>query len=150
MDQSLAAVVAHGLLNSLAVVAGSMLTLGKAWDRIDCAHRDELVDLALTQAECMADGLEALPPTARHRVANNLFVLRGVVQTMKAEGAYLDAADRGRLFEVVSRQSQQASEVLEHVARALPDEVLILLDRLDSDRDRDRDRAHAHAHAAVL
>jgi len=134
MDESVSAVLAHGLLNSLAVVNGGMHTLGKAWHGLAEEQRREIGELALSQAELLADGLDALPPTARHRVANNVFVIKGVCETLKTEGRYLDDADRAHLFEVVARQSRQASEVLEHVVRALPDDVLVLLDRLDDER----------------
>lgn len=134
MNESLAAVVSHGLLNSLGVVAGGMYTLGRAWERLPDERRAELGELALSQADVMADAVEALPPTARHRVSNNLFVIRGVCQTVLSDGRHLDESDRARLFDVVARQSAQATEVLQHVVRALPDDVLELLDRLDDDR----------------
>jgi hypothetical protein len=135
MEDSISAVVAHGLLNSLAVVTGGTSVLARAWDSLSAEKRREVTEMALSQAELMADGLDALPSTARHRLANHLFIVRGVCETLMREGEGLPAADREHLLGVVKRQASQAAVVLEGVARALPAEVQALLSELDDERD---------------
>jgi hypothetical protein len=135
MDDSISAVVAHGLLNSLAVVIGGTAALARAWDELPAQQRRDVIEMALSQAELMADGLEALPSAARHRLANHLFVVRGVCETLMREADLLPAAERADLLGVVQRQGSQAAGVLEGVARALPAEVQALLNELDDRRD---------------
>lgn len=135
MQDSIAAVVAHGLLNSLAVVSGGMSTLDRAWEGLSPDQRTELTESALSQAELMADGLSALPSPAKHRLANHLFVVRGVCETLLREGVFLSPADRGHLLGVVHRQAGYAADVLGGVVRGLPPEVQVVLDRLSDDRD---------------
>lgn len=135
MPDSLAAVVAHGLLNSLSVVRGAMATLARAWDGLSPDQHNDLTESALSQAELMSDALDALSSDARHRLANHLFVVRGVCETMLREGHYVSASDRAHLLGVVERQVRYAEDVLAAVARGLPAEVQVVLDRLDSDRD---------------
>ena len=134
MDDSLAAVLAHGLLNSLTVVRGGVAMLDRVWDGLSESQRHEMAEAALAQAELMADGLEALPSPVRHRLASHLFVVRGVCQTLLNEGRHLDDADRGHLVGVVDRQSASAAVVLQEVVRGLPIDVLAVLDGLDHHR----------------
>jgi hypothetical protein len=136
MEESIAAVIAHGLLNSLAVVQGAIITLATGWDALTQQQRADLAEAALSQAEVMADGLDALPDHARHRLANHLFVLRGACQSLKRDGDALPPGERQHFVGVVKRQTEQAAGVLANVVRALPDGVQSLLNQLDEDRDR--------------
>lgn len=140
MPDSLAAVVAHGLLNSLAVVQG-VTTLGKAWDGLTDDQRSEVTEMALSQAELMADGLDALPSPVKHRLANHLFVVRGACQTLMLEGRHMGRDDRGHLLSVIDRQTALAASVLYDVVRGLPLEVREVLDQLDSDRNSNNSEA---------
>lgn len=137
MDDSLAAVIAHGLLNSLAVVQGGVATLHRVWDGLSVDQRKDMADTALSQAELMADGLEALPSPVRHRLANHLFVVRGVCLTLLAEGCHLDHTDRRHLADVVQRQADHAATVLHEVVRGLPADVLAALDDMGGHRPAD-------------
>jgi len=141
MSDSLAAVVAHGLLNSLSVVKNGAITLAEAWDGLTAEQLDDLTEGVLGQAELMADGLESLPAMARHRLANHLFVLRGACETLMRDGRLLTEADRAELLAVVTRQADFAAGVLHGVVRSLPEEVLILLDSLDDDRNGNPSKA---------
>lgn len=144
MEESIAAVIAHGLLNSLSVVQGAMVTLVTGWDGLSQEMRADLAETALSQAEVMADGLDALPPHARHRLANHLFVLRGACQSLKREGDRLEAGERQHFLDVVRRQTSQVADVLHGVVRALPEGVQVVLDQLDDDRERERAGSEAH------
>ncbi|GAC1378231.1 MAG: hypothetical protein NVSMB4_07840 [Acidimicrobiales bacterium] len=57
---SISGVVAHGLLNSMAVVVGTMTTLADHWPRIDDAARDELLSRGKEQALFVTDTLRDL------------------------------------------------------------------------------------------
>jgi hypothetical protein len=135
MSDSLAAVIAHGLLNSLAVVKNGVVTLTEVWEALSADERATLTEGVLSQAEVMADGLDLLPDMPRHRLANHLFVLRRACETLIRDGRFLSAAERADLLTVVHRQADCAAEVLHGVVRSLPPEVLVVLDGLDDDRD---------------
>ena len=51
------AVVAHGLLNTMALVVGNLSMLGSRWDALPDATRLELVDRAERHARFVADVL---------------------------------------------------------------------------------------------
>lgn len=60
------AVVAHGLLNSMAIIAGAASTLREAWDALDARRRAELLAMIGDQAQHVSDMLgdlaRGLPP----------------------------------------------------------------------------------------
>jgi signal transduction histidine kinase len=67
-SDELAAVVAHGLLNTLTVIGGAAELLRTEWDTIGPSRRDELFALIEVQVGEAADGLRGLvlglPPEA--------------------------------------------------------------------------------------
>jgi hypothetical protein len=60
------AVVAHGLLSSLALINGSAQLLADRWDSLDAARRARLLDTVCTQSgfviEVLKDLARGLPP----------------------------------------------------------------------------------------
>lgn len=46
-----AAVMAHGLLNSMAIIGGAARTLQDSWDALPAEHRDRLLSMIADQAE---------------------------------------------------------------------------------------------------
>ena len=57
---SISGVVAHGLLNSMAVVVGTMTTLADHWPRIDETSRTDLLSRGIEQALFVTDTLRDL------------------------------------------------------------------------------------------
>lgn len=64
VDQT-AAVVAHGLLNSMAVICGAATTLRESWDELDAKARDDLLVMIESQGDhvtaMLADLARGLP-----------------------------------------------------------------------------------------
>ena len=54
------AVVAHGLLNSMAIISGAAATLQDAWDALDEARRQSLFRMITDQARHVTDMLGEL------------------------------------------------------------------------------------------
>lgn len=54
------AVLAHGLLNSMAIISGAAATLQEAWDRLDEARRLNLLRMVTDQATHVSDMLGEL------------------------------------------------------------------------------------------
>lgn len=65
-DDATMAVVAHGLLSSLALINGSAELLSEHWDSLDDARRRKLLDNVCTQStfviEVLKDLARGLPP----------------------------------------------------------------------------------------
>lgn len=61
-----AAVIAHGLLNSMAVISGAAATLREAWDALDGPRRETLLAMITDRARQVTDTLgelaRGLPP----------------------------------------------------------------------------------------
>lgn len=61
-----AAVTAHGLLNSMAIISGAATTLRESWDALDPAGRAVLLGMIVDQAQQVSDTLgelvRGLPP----------------------------------------------------------------------------------------
>lgn len=59
------AVLAHGLLNSMAIISGAAATLREAWDELDDPRRDNLLRMITDQAghvsEMLGDLARGLP-----------------------------------------------------------------------------------------
>lgn len=60
------AVVAHGLLNAMAVIAGTTMTVRRNWDRLDPEKRDAMLATVERQSEfvtgLLQDLVRGLPP----------------------------------------------------------------------------------------
>jgi hypothetical protein len=131
MSDPLAAVLAHGLLNSLAVVDGTALSLRRSWDRLSEEQREEFSRLLLRHSELVADQAADLPGIVAHKLANHIFVVRGVAETIEREGRFLAAEDREHLFDVLLSQSAHSATVLANVVRGLPAGATAVFDELD-------------------
>jgi len=59
------AVLAHGLLNSMAIITGAATTLKDAWDALDASRRESLLRMITDQSthvtEMLADMVRGLP-----------------------------------------------------------------------------------------
>lgn len=58
--ESILGVMAHGLLNSMSVVVGTLTTLADHWPRLDDAARQDLLDRGIEQAGFVSDTLRDL------------------------------------------------------------------------------------------
>ena len=67
-DDDLVAVVAHSLLNSVAVISGAAETLAEHWDRIDPDRREEFLGRIVTQAKHVTEVLTDLVRSGRPEV----------------------------------------------------------------------------------
>jgi K+-sensing histidine kinase KdpD len=72
LDDTLMAVLAHGLLTAMSVVTGSIGLLREAWDEIDAEERDVLLAKAEEQAlhvgAVLNDLVRGLPPEVLHHL----------------------------------------------------------------------------------
>lgn len=131
---AVAAVTAHGLLNSLAVVGGAAATLRVAWDNLAGPERSGLLEGMCTQAETLIDGLAALPPVVVHRCLHELAAPYEACHRLDGGAEAIDGSDRDSLLITIEYGCAAAANLLRDVVRGLPDEVLQALDELNGQR----------------
>lgn len=126
MDQQreLDAIVAHGLLNSLAIISGAAATIlqyGPALDEDDVRVLTAAID---EQSAVFTDGLQVL---VRH--ATDTFADAATAIALAAGVAdHLDPADRPIALEALVNRAGVLRQVLDGLVRGLPAEILSLLD----------------------
>jgi hypothetical protein len=123
----LEAVVAHGLLNSLAVLSGAAATLlqfGSAMDEGDVATLVEAID---AQSCVFTEGLKVLLEHSSLAMAD----AATAVALGSAVCSSLPAEQRDRVLGTLVRRSRELRNVLDGLVRGLPSEVLDLLDSLN-------------------
>ena len=77
LDDDLLAVVAHSLLNSVAVVSGNAMTLLEHWERLDESKRADLLNRIVTQAAHVSGVLTDLVRSGRPEVVQALEAFAG-------------------------------------------------------------------------
>ena len=126
MDQQreLDAIVAHGLLNSLAIISGAAATIlqyGPALGEDDVRVLTAAID---EQSAVFTDGLQVL---VRH--ASDAFADAATAIALAAGVAdHLDPEDRVIALQSLVNRSGMLRQVLDGLVRGLPAEVLSLLD----------------------
>lgn len=123
-DRQLDAVLAHGLLNSLAVLSGAAASILAINDgHGDPAALDDLLALIDHQSELFVDGLQLLV-----RQASDAFADAATAVSLAAATASRgDSPTRRLCCETLVERSQLIGRTLQGVVRGLPSEVLDLL-----------------------
>lgn len=127
----LAAIAAHGMLGTAAVLQGAASMLTHSWDRLPEARRGELFELLAVQVDQLRDGVVALPPVIAHRVLNELVGLFEVIERVTT--GVPTHRHRIALFEMADSSLPRVIELLKGVVAGLPADVVAHLDSL---RDR--------------
>jgi hypothetical protein len=122
-QRELDAVVAHGLLNSLAVISGAadtILRYGAAMEPDDLAILTTAID---EQSAVFTDGLQVL---IRH--SSDAFADAATAVVLAAGTAnHVDDPERTIALEALVRRTALIRQTLEALVRGLPPEVLSLL-----------------------
>ena len=123
-QRELEAIVAHGLLNSLAVISGAASTIlehGAALAEDDVRTLTNAID---EQSTIFTDGLQVV---IRH--ASDTFADAATAVALAAGVAnHVSPDERALALEALVRRSGLLRQVLDGLVRGLPDEVLALLD----------------------
>jgi hypothetical protein len=125
-DRDLSGVVAHGLLNTIAVISGSAHTLLQLGDRIPDGDREILVGTLAQSAELFGDGMQVL---LRH--CSDPFGDAATAITLLGRAIHSVPADElPQLLDGIVVRARTVRVGLEALVRGLPAEVLDLLDSL--------------------
>lgn len=125
-EPQLAAIVAHGLLNAIAVLSGSAHTVVAYRESLDEKKVDELLSAVASAAELLDSGVEvigdACPATFRQAAANLTATARGVRAAQDN--------DRQIVLRQIIDDTAEISAGLVPLVQGLPREVLEFLDSL--------------------
>lgn len=123
-QRELDAVVAHGLLNSLAIISGAASTILQYGSAMDDADLEVLTEAIGEQSSVFTDGLQVLI-----RSASDTFADAATAVTLAAGVANrVAASDRAMVLEALVSRTGLIRQVLDGLVRGLPPEVLLLLD----------------------
>ena len=131
-DGTLAAIVAHGLIGSLAVATGSasMLLRDKTFDP---STEEWLLDSIVEQSALVIEGMRSIlesEPESFADAATNVSLAAGTLRTV-------ERADRRSVLEALLRASDVLRQILGGLVRGLPPEVVVLLDELSASHSLD-------------
>ena len=123
-QRELEAVVAHGLLNSLAVISGAAATILEHGSVLSAEDLRVLTVAIDEQSSIFTDGLQVV---VRH--ASDTFADAATAVALAAGVAnHLAGEERNLALEALVRRAGLLRQVLDGLVRGLPDEVLALLD----------------------
>ncbi|MDQ3106450.1 MAG: hypothetical protein M3Q68_01410 [Actinomycetota bacterium] len=123
-QRELDAVVAHGLLNSLAVISGSAATMLEHGSALAVADVEMLTTAIDEQSEVFTDGLQLIV-----RQASDAFADAATAVSLAAGVArHADGAGQHLALEALVRRTVLLRQVLDGLVRGLPAEVISLLD----------------------
>ncbi len=116
--------VAHGLLNSLAVISGSAATMLEHGSALAVADVEMLTTAIDEQSEVFTDGLQLIV-----RQASDAFADAATAVSLAAGVArHADGAGQHLALEALVRRTVLLRQVLDGLVRGLPAEVISLLD----------------------
>ena len=122
-ERELDAIVAHGLLNSLAVISGAASTILKHGPNLDEEDVHVLTTAIDEQSTVFTDGLQVL---IRH--ASDAFADAATAVVLAAGVAnHVPAPERAIALDALVRRAGLIRQALDGLVRGLPDEVLSLL-----------------------
>ena len=127
----LEAIVAHGLLNSLAVMSGAAGTLLAYGHSLEDGDVDTLVAAIDAQSCVFTEGLKVLlehSSVAFADAATAVSLGSGICGSLSIER-------RDQVLDMLVRRSRELKSALDGLVRGLPPEVLELLDSLNSPAD---------------
>jgi hypothetical protein len=127
-DGTLEAIVAHGLIGSLAVATGAASMLLKARRPFDPETEAWLITSISEQSTLVLDGMRTIMGSATPSyvdAATNVALAAGTI-------AGIDADRRAPVLEVLLRSSDVLRSTLGALVRGLPPEVVEMLDELNA------------------
>jgi hypothetical protein len=131
-DGTLEAIVAHGLIGSLAVATGSASMLLRA-RTYDPTTERWLIDSIAEQSILVVEGMKTILDNATQSfldAATNVALAAGALQDIQPD-------DRRPVLEALLRASDVLRQILGGLVRGLPSEVIEMLDELSASHSLD-------------
>ena len=125
-DLELSAIVAHGLLNTLAVLSGSAATIREFGARLSDEQRESMTAALVSHAELFTEGLDVLLRHCSDANADAAWIVESIGRRLRA--AMPD--DQAVMLERLDVSTTVLRNGLQALVRGLPPETVELLDSL--------------------
>jgi len=129
-DAALDAVVAHGLLSSVAVMHSAALTLGRAGERMGQDDRTFLLESMCLQSDLLVEGTECLTRCLGDEIVSSATAVRLAAGTLAVEWERIVGDDRADLLSILDRHGDRLKTMLLQLVQGLDPEAILLLDSL--------------------
>jgi hypothetical protein len=126
LDRELAAVIAHGLMNTVAAVSGSARTLRRYGHRLGEEDYEQLVASIVDNASVFVDGLDAILENCSDAFGDAATTMALAARTIRS----VPEADLPAVLDGIVAHSSVLELGLGSMVRGLPRDVLRFLDGL--------------------
>ena len=133
VDDGLAAVVAHGLLSSVAVMHAAALTLQRLGDAVPADDRVILLDAMCEQSDLLVEGTDCLSPAVSEEIAGSAASLRLAAGILALDWDRVAVDHRASLLDVLDRHGDRLKTMLLRLVQGLEPEAIVFLDSLAVD-----------------
>jgi hypothetical protein len=125
-EVELSAIVAHGLLNTLAVIAGSAATMQQFGATMSAEQHETMTAALVSHSELFTEGLDVLLRHCSDAFADAAWVVESIGRRFRAT----DADDRHLLLDRLASSTAILRSGLQSLVRGLPADTIELLDSL--------------------
>ena len=129
-DPALDAVVAHGLLGSVAVMHAAAQTLHRLGDAVPAEDRTFLLDSMCLQSDLLVEGTDCLSASLGEEILSSATAVRLAAGTLAASWDRVVGDQRASLLTILDRQGDRLKTMLLRLVQGLDPEAILLLDSL--------------------
>ena len=132
-DTGLSAVVAHGLLGSVAVMHAAAQTLHRLGDAVPEDDRTFLLDSMCLQSDLLVEGTDCLAAALGDEIMASATSVRLAAGTLASDWDRVVGEDRSSLLQILDRHGDRLKTMLLRLVQGLDPEAILLLDSLAPD-----------------
>ena len=125
-DVEVSAVIAHGLLNTLAVISGAAATMRGFGDALSPEQRETMTAALVSHSELFTEGLDVLMRHCSDRFADAAWVVESIGRRFRAA----PADDQTLMLDRLEGSTAVLRDELRHLVAGLPRDVIDLLDSM--------------------
>ena len=129
-DPGLSAVVAHGLLGSVAVMHAAAETLHRLGDAVPVDDRVFLLESMCLQSDLLVEGTDCLSATLGDEIVASATSVRLAAGTLAMDWDRVVGDDRSSLLSILDRHGDRLKTMLLRLVQGLDPEAILLLDSL--------------------
>lgn len=132
-NAALDAVVAHGLLGSVAVMHAAAQTLARKGEIMGEGDRTFLLDAMCLQSDLLVEGTDCLNRHLGEEILTAATAVRLAAGTLAVEWDRVIGDDRASMLAILDRQGDRLKTMLLRMVQGLDPEAILFLDSLAPD-----------------
>ena len=132
-DDALAAVVAHGLLGSVAVMHAAAQTLQRLGDEVPVDDRTFLLDSMCLQSDLLVEGTDCMSASMGEEILSSAAAVRMAAGTLASSWDGVVGDQRLTLLTTLDQHGDRLKTMLLRLVQGLDPEAILLLDSLAAD-----------------